>query len=180
MIEIYPKIFLIKGFCNTYYIDDNIKVLIDAGADFKKPVDLLILTHLHPDHIFYAKLIQARTNCKILIGKNDNDLDLLFSHVSSWQGQKIEEFKIDRVIDKNDNINSGIYNFEILEFPGHTLGSIGLYEKNHEILFSGDTLFDNGFIGRTDLFHSDKGLMKKTLKNIEKLKIKHLFCGHNY
>jgi hydroxyacylglutathione hydrolase len=180
MKEIYPKIFLIQGFCNIYYIDDKIKILIDAGNEFEKPVDLLILTHLHPDHIFYAKNIQKRTNCKIIIGKGDENLKLLFNYFSTWQGKKIKEFKIDRILEENDKINTGIYDFKILKLPGHSLGSIGIYEKKHEILFSGDTIFNNGFIGRTDFFHSDEMLMKKTLIKLKKLKIKHLFSGHNY
>ncbi|MFA5332879.1 MAG: MBL fold metallo-hydrolase [Candidatus Nanoarchaeia archaeon] len=180
MIELYPKIFVIKGLCNSYYIDDKVKVLIDAGNDFKNPVDLLILTHIHPDHTFFAAKIQARTKCKIMIGKGDENLAALFSHFSRWQGKKIEEFKIDKALNQHDKINTGQYCFETLELAGHTLGSIGLYEKTHEILFCGDTIFENGFVGRTDLFYSSEKLMQKTLKKLKKLSIKHLFSGHNY
>lgn len=180
MIRVYPKIFLINGFCNSYYIDDKIRVLIDAGSDFKKPVDLLVLTHLHPDHIFYASKIQKRTGCKICIGKGDDDLAGLFSHFSSWQGKNIEKFKADKILAKNDKIITGEYAFEILQTPGHTFGSICLYDKKMELLFSGDTIFENGGIGRTDFYNSSEELMKKTLSMLKNLKIKHLFSGHDY
>ena len=178
MIEVYPKIFLMKGLCNNYYVDGKIKILIDAGFDFKEKVDILILTHIHPDHVFFAKKIQERTNCKIFIGQDDENIDEFLFYCPSWKGKEIEKFKIDRVLKKNDKINIGQYDFQVLQLPGHTLGSIGLYEKKHEILFSGDTIFENGLIGRTDFIHSSEELMQKTLKKLKKLKIKHLFSGH--
>ncbi|MBW3016948.1 MBL fold metallo-hydrolase, partial [Candidatus Woesearchaeota archaeon] len=39
--------------CLTYYIDDKKKVLIDAGSNIGKKVDIIILTHCHYDHIGY-------------------------------------------------------------------------------------------------------------------------------
>ena len=39
---------------------------------------------------------------------------------------------------------------EILHTPGHTGGSISIYSKNDNIVFTGDTLFQNTY-GRTDL-----------------------------
>jgi len=178
MKEVYPKIFLLKGFCNCYYIDDKVKILIDAGFDFSKKVDFLILTHLHPDHVFFAKRIQERTGCKILIGEKDNILDLMFKEFGEWNGEKIKKFEISNVLKNNDEIDTGEYVFKIIDTPGHSLGSICLYEEKHKILFSGDTIFNDGFIGRTDFLHSDDKLMKKTLKELNELEIKHLFAGH--
>jgi glyoxylase-like metal-dependent hydrolase (beta-lactamase superfamily II) len=40
--------------------------------------------------------------------------------------------------------------FAVLHLPGHTPGSVAFYDKNAGVLFSGDTLFRDGF-GRTDL-----------------------------
>ncbi|MDD5499427.1 MAG: MBL fold metallo-hydrolase, partial [Candidatus Nanoarchaeia archaeon] len=169
---------LIQGFCNSYYVDDKKKILIDAGADLKKPVDLLILTHLHPDHAFYAQKIKQRTGCKIMALKGKDDLSLLFKHFPSWSGKKMNFFKIDEELKQEEKIITGNYAFEVLSAPGHTKGSICLYEKNHKILFSGDAVFGNGFIGRTDLPGGSEEEMKKTLSKLEKLEIKRLFAGH--
>jgi glyoxylase-like metal-dependent hydrolase (beta-lactamase superfamily II) len=40
--------------------------------------------------------------------------------------------------------------FTVLHVPGHTPGSVSFYWAERKILFSGDTLFQNG-MGRTDL-----------------------------
>jgi glyoxylase-like metal-dependent hydrolase (beta-lactamase superfamily II) len=180
MQKIHEKIFLLKGFCNSYYINDKVKILIDAGADFLGQVDILILTHIHPDHVFYANKIKNRTGCKIFIGKGDDNVNEFLFYCPNWKGNAIEKFSIDKTLKGGEIIDSGDYNFEIIQTPGHTLGGISLYEKKHKILFSGDTIFKKGIIGRTDLVHSDKKLMDKTLKKLEKLDYEKLFAGHDY
>jgi glyoxylase-like metal-dependent hydrolase (beta-lactamase superfamily II) len=40
--------------------------------------------------------------------------------------------------------------FGVLHLPGHTPGSVGFYDEKTKVLFSGDTLFQDG-CGRTDL-----------------------------
>ena len=49
-----------------------------------------------------------------------------------------------------------------LHTPGHTPGSISLYARGANLLFSGDTLF-RGTIGRTDLLGGDYNTIIQTL-----------------
>ncbi|MFH0869163.1 MAG: MBL fold metallo-hydrolase, partial [archaeon] len=67
MEQIAPKIFkisepLFKGTfnANVYYIDDTKKIQIDAGVVLEEPVDILILTHCHVDHILKAAEIKKK------------------------------------------------------------------------------------------------------------------------
>ena len=46
--------------------------------------------------------------------------------------------------------NIGIFSFEVIYTPGHTMDSICLYFKEDNKMFTGDFLFKDG-IGRTDL-----------------------------
>lgn len=71
----------------------------------------------------------------------------------------------------------GPYTFEILHTPGHTPGSICLFEPRLSILFSGDTLFASGVPGRTDLGGSQK-LMEESLEMLRHLDWKLLCPGH--
>lgn len=176
--EIIPKIYLIKGYCNTYCVDDEVKVLIDAGADYKGEVDILILTHLHPDHVFYANRIRKRTNCRILISRKDSDLNVIKEHFNEWDGKKVELFPVDSVLEEGEVIRTGAYNFKILATPGHTKGSTCLYDEKKKVLFSGDVLFADGYIGRTDFPHSEPDKMKGTLERLKKLDFKVLLPGH--
>ena len=55
--------------------------------------------------------------------------------------------------------------FTVLHLPGHTPGSIALWDKKAGVLFSGDTLFRDGY-GRTDLPGGNDILLLKSLKRL--------------
>ena len=55
--------------------------------------------------------------------------------------------------------------FKVLHLPGHTPGSVSLYDEKNGILFSGDTLFKNGY-GRTDLPGGDWDQLCESLKRL--------------
>ncbi|MCX8163030.1 MAG: MBL fold metallo-hydrolase [Candidatus Micrarchaeota archaeon] len=152
--------------CSNRYIildDKNQILLIDAG-DGKDLLDFLpkicILTHGHFDHC-----AGVQKNWTAYISENEDEkLPYMFIPKNTKKiEQKIFEF--------------GKYVLEVIPTPGHTPGSICLFEKNTKILFSGDTLFADGICGRTDL-GGCKLEMKKSLELLEKLKWKVLCPGH--
>ncbi|MDR3113948.1 MAG: MBL fold metallo-hydrolase [Treponema sp.] len=55
--------------------------------------------------------------------------------------------------------------FTVLHLPGHSPGSIGLYDAAMQLLFSGDTLFRQG-MGRTDLPGGDWEALQQSLKRL--------------
>jgi glyoxylase-like metal-dependent hydrolase (beta-lactamase superfamily II) len=55
--------------------------------------------------------------------------------------------------------------FTILHLPGHTPGSIALWDKEAKNLFSGDTLFRAGY-GRTDLPGGNEARLIESLKRL--------------
>lgn len=59
-------------------------------------------------------------------------------------------------------LNQVLSEWKIFNTPGHTPGSICIYNKNKGILISGDTIFD-GTWGRTDLYGGNDFDMKKSL-----------------
>lgn len=86
----------------------------------------------------------------------------LFKNAKIYSKQNINELKIPE--------------FKIIDAPGHTQEDICiLYD---DILFSGDVIFDNGYIGRTDLPESNPEEMQKSLEKIKNIKYKILAPGH--
>ena len=68
--------------------------------------------------------------------------------------------------------------FKILHIPGHTAGSVGLYDEKAGILFSGDTLFDGDY-GRTDLPGGSEEQIHQSLKRLFSMKAETIVCpGH--
>lgn len=149
---------------NVYLLDDGKgKVLaIDSGAypTISSEPAMIVLTHAHFDHT----------------GGVDEDWKNIYLHEEDFFDGPF--FKIPAQAKKIDfeNLQWGDFNLEIIHAPGHTLGSICLFDRKKGILFSGDTLFADG-IGRTDL-GGDEKLMEKSLALIRKLDYKLLCPGH--
>lgn len=90
----------------------------------------------------------------------------LFSNSKIYSAEKLNEKSIIKEIPE----------MKIIETPGHTPESKSyLYQ---DILFSGDTLFHNGFIGRTDLPGGSEEKIRQSLKKLAKIEYKILCPGH--
>ena len=59
--------------------------------------------------------------------------------------------------------------WKVIHTPGHTPGSICLYNAKEGLLISGDTMFDYGGYGRTDMAGGDEALLVKSLSKIRKI-----------
>ncbi|MEG2348880.1 MAG: MBL fold metallo-hydrolase [Clostridia bacterium] len=166
---------------NSYLVYDSETkegVLIDPGYDEKKiinqiiksniDVKYIIITHAHADHIGALEKVQEYTNSKIIINKYDLAALLnLEENYSEILGVRKQNIKSEDVISVEDGYSFSISNmeFEIIHTPGHTSGCICIFEKDSNILFTGDTLFYNCY-GRCDLESGDFNKMVDSLKKI--------------
>jgi len=163
---------------NIYYIDDNKKVQVDAGLVLDKPVDLLILTHCHFDHIAKAAEIKKKNpHCTIAASE---EAAVHIKKMDSAVIQPVEPFRVDLILQEGAQIYTGAYRFRVLKVPGHTSGCIALYDAANQILFSGDCWFGGDSIGRFDLPTANKQDIFRSAKRLKDLKVKFLCSGHNY
>ena len=71
----------------------------------------------------------------------------------------------------------GDYRLRILHTPGHTSGSICLYEPDHRLLFTGDTVMAGGMMG--GIFGSGNiSDYIATLKRLATLRVDEFYPGH--
>ena len=73
--------------------------------------------------------------------------------------------------------DTGECELTVIETPGHTPGSICLFDKESKILISGDTVFANGY-GRTDFPGGSLPEMINSLLRIDGFGISSLYPGH--
>ena len=151
----------IKGFLNVniYFLVNRITnsaVLIDCGTDVnlvnRKAKELnveikaVLLTHAHYDHAGCAAKLQKQ-GANIYIAKKEVDKLFNTQNLAHEFAVKFESFTPDQTFDDNQIIKIEDFNIKALLTPGHTDGSATFLLN--DMLFTGDTLFDNA-VGRTD------------------------------
>lgn len=170
---------------NAYLIDAKRKTLVDAGIDglrvlksIPRDLDLIILTHCHYDHIAAVPEIVKATGAQVAM--HEKDIQLIKSDRMSGSmlfGEKLPPVNVDIQLKGGESIDLGDISLEVLHTPGHTPGSICLYEKKEKVLFTGDTVFEGGSFGRTDL-GGDSGHIISSLLALTKLDVDVLYPGH--
>ena len=125
-------------------------------------LDCILSTHHHFDHTGGNLELKKQWDCKIYGFKGDE--------------QRIPGINIS--LKEGETVSVGALSFEVLYVPGHTLGHIAFWNKQHQILFCGDTVFAMG-CGR--LFEGTAEQMFSSLSHIKKLPEKSLiYCAHEY
>ncbi len=184
MEKIAPKVWKLNVDSNVYFLDFKGKIVIDAGPkayravveeELKKvvsldKVDRVIFTHLHYDHIGNFELFP---NAKFYASAEE--IALLEKNKIYAIGDPLLAMKFKVKL----NVLKDFLGLKVIKTPGHTKGSVCLYYAKEKVLFSGDTLFVNGF-GRIDFPFSDPGRMEESLEMIKKIKYKILAPGHDY
>lgn len=79
-------------------------------------------------------------------------------------------------VDDGDLIDLGDRVFQVLHVPGHSPGSISLWEPETGILFTGDTIYDGGLID--DLYHSVPTQLIESHQRLLELPASTIHGGH--
>jgi len=80
-------------------------------------------------------------------------------------------------IDEGDRIDLGDRSFEVLHLPGHSPGSIGLWDRQNRVLFSGDAIYDGPLLD--NLPGADKMDYIATLTRLRDLPVEVVHAGHD-
>lgn len=156
-------------------------ILVDAGVTpmaieaHRNTITHIILTHCHFDHIAYLPALQKMTGAKIYIHQADaeglmNDNLSLSMHFGAHSPGIIP----DMILEGGEVIEG----YEIINTPGHTPGSICLYDHDSAELISGDTVFSDGAFGRYDFPGGSRTRLSESIQKLTELKVNGLYPGH--
>jgi hydroxyacylglutathione hydrolase len=170
---------------NAYLVDRHI--LIDVGMDARSviaelgkyilPGDLktIILTHCHYDHTGGAGDVAAAFGANIAIHEDDAPLlGNANASASSMFGVKAPSIVPDILLKGGERFGE----LEVIHTPGHTPGGICLYSARSKVLFSGDTVFQDGSFGRTDLYGGSTQQLIKSIEKLSNLEVSIMYPGH--
>jgi len=85
--------------------------------------------------------------------------------------------KVTRHIEEGDIVDLGDRHFEVLHVPGHSPGSIALWEERTGTLFSGDAVYDGPLLDTLD--GSDIGQYCATMERLLELPVTVVHGGHD-
>lgn len=173
-----------------------VKALTDAGLPPKEHLKAICQSHQHVDHILglykfkkdFPDLQVFTSEAEAAViesGKRDRIIpDLGFGmsgmvyKMMETIGLKIFSIQIDRKFKDGDIFEWRPFTFRVLITPGHTPGGICLYDEQKKILFSGDTVFPGGSMGRVDFPGGSGKQLKESLSRLAALDVEMLCAGH--
>jgi len=184
-LYIFPWRSLTENNCNSFLIDGPFKILIDPGhqhlfTELRNSLDainvsledinLIIATHMHPDHIEAA---QSFSSLSTMVTIHETEYRYFYQKAASFHDFTIKpDFFLSEGI-----LKAGGVELEVIHSPGHSPGSICLYWPSHKALFAGDVIFEQG-VGRTDLPGGNGEQLKKSISRLSSLDLELLLPGH--
>lgn len=200
-MEVVNGIYEFKGVSNCYLVLDKEIFLVDTGMPGRSneiigcleknlkrsPQDIktIIITHHHFDHTGSLDKLKKITGAKVAIHVKDA------SYISGEKSQtgsllmrplvKIIKFiyrtqpvKADIILNDGDQIED----YTVIHTPGHTPGSICLYNPINKIIFVGDNLNYSKDKIEGPRILDDPAEFRKSIKKLGDLDIEVILTGH--
>lgn len=141
------------------------KAIEDFIAEKGLTLKQVINTHLHIDHVAGIPFLRKKFGSPVLAHEGDKFLGEGLAQQARMFGLNLplDKVEISEYIKAGDKIKIGKGELEVISVPGHSKGSVALYDPKGKFLISGDALF-KGSIGRTDL---PGGNYKELIESIE-------------
>ncbi len=161
--------------CKALLVDapDGIGKAASFIQDNNLKLEAVLLTHGHFDHVLgLAEISRIFPGTEVFVSLKDKDyilsggllnrqlLSLHFPDILRDFGKDLDELP-----GSLSYYGQSCHGFEVIDTPGHTPGSVCLYNRKESLLFSGDTLFMCGY-GRTDFPNGNQILLMQSLEKL--------------
>ena len=145
---------LLKGRDRTVLVDsgygrDATITLAKVSAELAgTPLDWLVNTHCHSDHMGGNAAVRRAHACGLSIPAGEAPLIEAWNEQALWLSyadQRCERFAFDDTIAPGDVLDWGDLAWRAIAAPGHDMGALMFHCEEERLLISGDALWENGF-----------------------------------
>ncbi len=171
----------------------KIKSIAKAGISLSN-INRVIMTHTHLDHLgCLPEIIKELPQAELWMHVDEAEplekgderiaygMKMFQGMVRSLFRKKSGSFKmnVDRKLAGDETLEIGDMVWELIHVPGHSPGSIALYNPTGKVLIPGDVVYADYAIGRFD-FHKASGRdLNESLLALSALEVDILLPGHN-
>jgi len=131
-------------------------------------LETIVLTHSHFDHMAEAGPLADLTGALVMAHALDSERIRKPASPMMFPDLEVPPAAVSRELQDSDTVTLGEAVLTVLHTPGHTPGSICLYDEQEGVLISGDTLFAGSF-GRYDLSGGDPVALRASLLRLAQL-----------
>ena len=152
-----------------------------------------VATHAHVDHVGsfheFPERFGHRLEAEAFASMDDAvTLAHMFREIddpltkrphAAWTqtGFSLRKAPLTHQLEEGHEFDLGGYHFEVLHLPGHSPGSIGLWEPNRKMLFSGDAIYSGTLVD--DVPGASIEDYRRTMTRLASLDADIVFPGHN-
>ena len=166
-----------------------------AGSGQALKLAHIIVTHHHIDHCGGAHALRQATGARICLHPTEarllsewraaapQDVDIpaepqtLAERLGAWR-RATAQTTADCLVQGSDTIQVGGVTIEVIDTPGHTLGSISLFLREESVLFTGDTVLGLGTVAIMPPPHGDMALYMQSLERLKSYQAALICPGH--
>lgn len=134
-----------SGYCS--HREETLQLLAGPAGLEGEPVERLINTHCHSDHMGGNAAIASAYGCRITIPEGEVRHVVPWTPQSVWMArfdQRADPFHFEDTIAAGDTFEGGGFRWEAHGAPGHDMDALVYFEPTNRILVSGDALWESG------------------------------------
>jgi hydroxyacylglutathione hydrolase len=154
----------------------------------------IIVTHGHADHYGGCCLLLEKTPVDIIAHLGDawmmENPKVFFWNLLGYKSPTLERYnsslqdmggrgsRVTRFVKDGDIIEVGSTKLQVLHVPGHSHGSICLYDEREKALFTGDTPYPSSWLSTWLGLVEDAEGYTQSLNRLQKIRPRIVFPGH--